>query len=449
MYNPFNKELADINIEDLAALRECTEGWFIEYKRELPNSKTIAKSISSFANHNGGWLFYGIEGRSGGDTSAESYPGIAIDEWPRFQERISSAVSSNTNPAPHFDCRLITGPSDMLGMDSSSGIIIIRIPRGYDTPYIHSSGRIYRRIADQSDPSAETDRSVLDILWNRRQEADDRINRILDRTPELSDDEMGQSYLTIHLIPDPLKERDLQSSINLDSFSGIMGSHDSMDPSFTCSCKYSTSSGFIARQPNLKSPSGFSLTLSHDYSGTTTAHIPIRSAPVHSSANTKHMQHYLHGSEFLDHCLNAGYTHTHWCDLNLLFTMFTATISKHDKLLHEGGIKSSYYFKGHINNVWRCIPFVDTSSYLHQLSSEGIPQLVNSRYDIHPGRGYNSLVKVDELSIDLGSDAIKRAAIPWALTMKAFGLSRQTLPESLYEVLDACGRGIRAYKQEY
>ena len=49
-YSPFNKNIQEIQSADLKELKQSTEGWYIEYKREAPNASALAKSISAFAN---------------------------------------------------------------------------------------------------------------------------------------------------------------------------------------------------------------------------------------------------------------------------------------------------------------------------------------------------------------------------------------------------------------
>jgi hypothetical protein len=54
-YSPFPKPLSDIVAADLSVLRSVVEGWYVEYRRLVPNASSIAKSISAFANQFGGW----------------------------------------------------------------------------------------------------------------------------------------------------------------------------------------------------------------------------------------------------------------------------------------------------------------------------------------------------------------------------------------------------------
>jgi hypothetical protein len=56
MYTPFDKDLGALSAADLLVLRTIAEGWFVEYKRECPAARDIAKSLCAFANHMGGWF---------------------------------------------------------------------------------------------------------------------------------------------------------------------------------------------------------------------------------------------------------------------------------------------------------------------------------------------------------------------------------------------------------
>jgi len=77
MFNPFGKNFSEIAGSDLGLLRSINEGWFVEYKSTLIESVAIGKAMSAFANHDGGWLFLGIEER---DNHADVFAGIPYAE---------------------------------------------------------------------------------------------------------------------------------------------------------------------------------------------------------------------------------------------------------------------------------------------------------------------------------------------------------------------------------
>lgn len=79
-YNPFDKSFDEIIPSDLAILFSVAEGWYVEYKQEVPNASAVAKSVTAFANTYGGWLFYGIAEKSKDDAVAGTFPGIACED---------------------------------------------------------------------------------------------------------------------------------------------------------------------------------------------------------------------------------------------------------------------------------------------------------------------------------------------------------------------------------
>lgn len=58
-YSPFDKDIKDLQPEDLSAQRSVHEGWYVECKREEITASAMAKALSAFANTFGGWLFPG------------------------------------------------------------------------------------------------------------------------------------------------------------------------------------------------------------------------------------------------------------------------------------------------------------------------------------------------------------------------------------------------------
>ncbi|HSO41621.1 MAG TPA: ATP-binding protein [Rhodospirillales bacterium] len=92
-YNPFRAAFNDLECKDLVALRDATEGWYVEYKEELPIAKKIAKSISSFANSYGGWLFYGIEENRQLFTAGE-FIGLSTATLDESLRRVRSAIAT-------------------------------------------------------------------------------------------------------------------------------------------------------------------------------------------------------------------------------------------------------------------------------------------------------------------------------------------------------------------
>jgi len=111
-------------------------------------------------------LIIGIAENSETQT-AGTFPGITEEDAQKLLIDLRNASKDVLNPEVYYETHLIRGPSEDLGLLIDQVIVIVQIPAGADTPYIHSDGRIYRRVADSSNPRPESDRFILDKLWAR------------------------------------------------------------------------------------------------------------------------------------------------------------------------------------------------------------------------------------------------------------------------------------------
>lgn len=168
MFNPFDKDIEHIESNDLAKLIENSvrEGMYIEYKRTFISSKKISYSVASFANSEGGWFFIGIQDDE--TNSASDICGFELSDNPQPIEKIRDIIKSNISPIPHFITKLLKISSDKY-------VLIVKIEKGYQTPYTTKDGRIYRRVAEGSDPIPENDRYSLQKLFERNEEFNQKI----------------------------------------------------------------------------------------------------------------------------------------------------------------------------------------------------------------------------------------------------------------------------------
>lgn len=206
-YSVFNKSVDALQITDLPRLFEVSEGWYVEYKRLVPSVSSVAKSLSAFANSYGGWVFYGVEENGDGSRRAGSFPGIVSADVPQMEEWLQQAASQHVTPSPYFNHRVLNGPDDSIGLPPERAILVVHVPMGKNPPYVHSSGRIYRRVADASDPVHETDRHFLDLLWQRGKESRRSFSKFVKKEAEISKGEHDVTFLRLLLIPDPWGER--------------------------------------------------------------------------------------------------------------------------------------------------------------------------------------------------------------------------------------------------
>jgi predicted HTH transcriptional regulator len=139
----------------------------VDYKSQAVTAKDFGKDFSSFANQYGGWLFVGVEEGPGKSLRAGSFPGIPDDKVGEALVRIREGVSAHVSPFVYFEHRIIQGPVEEIALESGRSIIVVYVPEGVNPPFVHSSGKRYRRVGDSSEPKAETDRSVLDGMWKK------------------------------------------------------------------------------------------------------------------------------------------------------------------------------------------------------------------------------------------------------------------------------------------
>ena len=167
-YSPFTKTPDTLVANDLDVLRSVSEGWYVEYKREVPKARSIAKSISAFANQYGGWVFYGIEEDGGLEGNrAAAFPGVPTEDLTCSLNLVREAAKDSIQPSPYFEIYHVSGPCDEIGLDEGRAIIVVVVPEGPRPPYVHIDGRIYVRVGDSSDPESEKDRTRLEMLWEK------------------------------------------------------------------------------------------------------------------------------------------------------------------------------------------------------------------------------------------------------------------------------------------
>ena len=241
-YTPFAKDINDVDPSELESLREVHEGWYVEYKSQLVNPKSLAKSLASFANQFGGWLFLGI-GENKQTGTAGTFPGISNEELPQALESLRNAAKDIIRPVVEYRERTFPGPIESIGLDSNRSLLAIYIPEGPNTPYVTNDGRIYIRIGDSSSPDHAKDRATFDLLFRRGEDKRQLLKLLTDRTPELSEIEREHSFLHLSILSDPYATLGHRYTASFSDFSEMMKKgflpFDNV---------YATLDGFVARQ---------------------------------------------------------------------------------------------------------------------------------------------------------------------------------------------------------
>jgi len=171
-YSPFvNRSgnpllLTEIRYSHLSQLANIEEGYKIEFKSEWNNDvkkKHLAKTISSFANTEGGWLFIGIT-----DDGCIS---PIQKERTDFGQQIGQIVKSTISPHPAFETRFITCPDD-----GTKGVLAIYVREGREPPYI-CNGTVYIRIGSNKEPVLSSHRTDIDNLIMKRKDYEEQLEK--------------------------------------------------------------------------------------------------------------------------------------------------------------------------------------------------------------------------------------------------------------------------------
>ena len=447
-YTPFDVDLQEINETHLAGLREVAEGWYVEYKSEVPNPRVLAKSLSSFANRHGGWLFFGIQEDSA-DNTAASYPGIPDSAVASTLRRIRDAAKDLLQPTAPFFHHTLRGPLADISLPAGRSIVVVRIPEGAFTPYVHNDGRIYVRTGDSSSPVAATDRTTIDLLLRKAEEKRALLDDLIDRRPDVSKGEAEDTtYLHLVLCSDPFRVLGHWYGGSFTDFSTVMGA-----PPLPFDNIYTSQEGFIARQArgNERHKRLFTWEFSRTCNSFVT--LPLSGLAVPSlNADVSYYDlgewsDHVHGERFVSILAQKDLKFVRVLNLNMVVTVTERIIARHRALAEGAGVVGPFYVKAIIENTWRTVPFVDTSAYVSHIETFDVPVVQDADLTAPSGDWPEGFITVPELS-EVSSDkmpSINYGAIKtWMAIMEALGIPGEILAKE--EFLDAANRETERHR---
>lgn len=426
-YSPFGKSLDSIEGQDLSRLFEVPEGWYVEYKREVPNASSIAKSISAFANTYGGWLFYGVSEKSKEESVAGDLKGIPVDELDGALQRIRQACATSINPTPYYQVRTLSPDVADVEDERRGHIICIHIPKSHHTPHVHRDGRIYRRVADGSEPKPESDRFLLDQLWGRGKKVMRGFKKWERNDPQFSKGESNQPYIRFLLTPHDWNQREVG---NLPSFETVRKLF--IEKPETRNIPFDTifenQSGYVVRQCKNVDPFHLSFTwiLRRDFSSEVM--FPLYVIDSSSPVEEHSLGLYSYAGRFFDELEKAKFNNPKVLDLNLLFVVIKGIVKTYRELMRLAGIEPSFYVKARLLNCWRTVPFFDMDFAFNNIIKNGIPMILNKVVSSPEGSGPDSFFKVreQELAGEFNTEDMKslfQAVAAFIPLTRAFGLS--------------------------
>jgi hypothetical protein len=426
-WSPFATRLAKIAADELALLKQVREGWYVDYKSGSIAIKDIAKALSAFANTYGGHLFFGVAEASKENPVAETFPGIPKAEVEVLLQQLRQAASAHLSPTPHFEVTTFWGPCASIGLPTDYAVIGVEIPESHEAPHIHSDGRIFRRVADASEPKAETDRQVLDSLWARQQVTRDILEEWVERSPEFSEAEAQTPYVRLLLDVDPWGNSLPWLDASLSRIRELMvEAAPEGFMSIPFDAVHTTSSGFLARQRAGNDPTTLGLTWSFARSLYGEVLIPL---PCYRTDNVmfvgRWLEGYEHAGRFEKLVRRAGVRAIAVADLNSLLHVLRGVCLTQRRLLRLAGAEPTYKFKAQVLNAARVIPFVDAPFVLDAFEAHGMSVSFRNKFSVPFGTDPNSfheLSSTDEGDMGEGIAAILQALNMFRLIAEGWGL---------------------------
>jgi hypothetical protein len=457
-YNPFEKELDALAQADLEKLIEnkIAEGWYIEYKSRVPLDKSdfdrvkIAKSIASFANTKGGWIFWGIDCT---DNFPTQLTGIDTSTHTNFQDSLSQVIASNINPKPIYHFKEVP-------LGNGAAIFVILVEESPLPPYITSQGIIYQRENNESKPIK--DRYIIEKLNER---ARDYVNSIenfsqFDLGQTRGQTDSKQSFLELYLFPKPFNSFDFKKFHESDFFKNVaFRFYQSVDFQFSTAedvvpmtlsfnSIYSTGHSLIIRALKEDNLIYKSITAELFYNGNLKFTVPVPS--FHADSIPKHYQDSTVAKYLLDtyspyetikeygalpHIRHSEPTevtrrkqtdfvsHVDFIDGFDLIMIITILIEKYKSVLQDNDFEmsSDVGLRARVTNTWRKFLFFDNDDYLEKIKLFNIP--ITPKNDIEMpefGNGNSFTVQLDDASmtVTIAHIILERIGLPDSSTIK-------------------------------
>jgi len=396
-YNPFDKPIGEkLQPEDVELLvsRGVAEGYYVEYKSQMPKSEKIARSLASLANTYGGWYIVGVvtdqhnvATQAGGFSPVSCHDPIST---------VRELVKHHIDPVPVFF-------PEVVELDNANLVLLVYVPEGQETPFVTRDGRIYRRTHDSSDPVPETSRYALDQMVERGKTTSKRFEEFAKDVRVFSQSEK-QGWLNIYISPYPfgmVEYWDIMSSSNITALLELTKNEvsipmDNPEITITASIPFNranaTPSSVIMRQTELNKEAFNSLSMELDVFGRTKLHIPLPwSQPkdwISSDIQSKATRQKLLERFFPPH--GADGSHFHLFDIGNVWLLMATLINFYLSWLGNKTTHCSFETAIELKEIWRYVAFCDLDEWGEHVGEFGMPILMrrDMRIPSMGGRGY-------------------------------------------------------------
>lgn len=405
LFSPFENSLNDLVTDDLNALKSVSEGWYVEYKQSLSNAQAIAKSVSAMANSYGGWIFYGIKEESKANSVAGEFVGIDIAELDPALQSIRQSVANLMSPACHYEVKVLYGPCDVISLEESKVIICVVVPQSLEAPHIHNKGLIYRRISDGSEPVPETDRFMIEKMFQRSAQTVKAYKKWIKQDPELAQGESEIPFLRVLLVPNLWNMPRARAEVDIDTVKRILNGITGRKSSIPFDTVYSSANAIIARQRGANNPMQAGLTWKVYNDLASDILIPLTCIDGELDDIAEKLRKFNHTEEFISLLASANVVTGKIVDLNFIFNAMMGIIESQRALQEEAGWPLNFHIKIKLLNVWRTIPFLDVDYFIRHLRENGLPVCLTSKSISPPGHHPDTFRHVTSDHGDLPKDA--------------------------------------------
>ncbi len=391
MYNPFNKNISEIEYDDLKKLIEnnISEGWFVEYKGSFPNNKKIAKSIASFANSEGGWYIIGIE-----ENENESKPseiiGFDLETNRKPADKITNIVKDNIDPIPYFESKVVEIPEN-------KHVLVVQVFEGHDLPYI-TDGRIYIRVGETSKPETIKDRYQFEKLLDKNQDFKKKVNSFMDNT-FFFDDHYTQPYLEFYIYINNPKIILFEDFFYEDFFEKLKENFNSdieiidglnVSAAINFDNIYASVDSYILRHVFDNAPLHTGLTLELFKEGHLKLIFPFNIYNNHSLKNEYESLIYY------DSFFTEEHKDLRIIDLAESMFAFQIILAQYKRLLKEYNCEYELNIKYKFKNFNSVTPFMDSVEYMNFILENKLPinlktsiEIPNMGYLVYPFKDFN------------------------------------------------------------
>lgn len=403
MYNPFKKNISEIEYEDLKNLieKDIGEGWFIEYKGSFPKNNKIANSIASFANSEGGWYIVGIEENKNKSAPFEII-GFDLKTNKKPDDKITDIIKRNINPIPYFESKIVEIPENKV-------VLVVQVFEGYDTPYI-SNGSVYIRVDGTSEPLK--DRYQFEKLLDKKRYFEKNVSSFMDNT-FFFDDYFEQPYLEFYVYVNNPKKVLFEDFYSEEFFENLKENFNTKvqladDVELSASVNfdniYGSVDSYIIRHVYDNNPMHTGLTLELFKKGHLKLIIPF------NVYNYLYLNKNYNSLIYYDSFVSE-YDDLRIIDLAESIFLFQVILAQYKRLLEKFDCNYELNFKYKFKNFGSITPFMDSNEYMDFIHENKLPINLKTSIEI-PNRGYSKCQFKDFNPLIFATKIIEATGLP-------------------------------------